>query len=70
MVVGGRSSCIYPIYLGIDYNVIYLHFLVAKSQNPSATLVSFLVRTPRHSDVAFLGACLGAFVWRRGDRNC
>jgi len=45
--------------LGNNYNVIYLHFLVVGSQNLSTTLASFLIRTLRHSDMAFLGA----FLW-------
>ena len=59
-----EEVAVYILYiyttLGINYDVIYPYFLVAKSQNPSATLASFLIRTPRHGDVAFWGRFCGA----------
>ena len=58
-----EEATVYILYiyttLDINYNIIYLYFLIIESQNLSTTLASFLIRTLRHSDVAFLGA----FLW-------
>jgi hypothetical protein len=64
-----EEVAVYILYihttLGVNYDVIYLHFLVVESQNLSATPASFLIRTLRLNNVAFLVA----YWWRRGDRN-